>query len=319
MPEWAKSAKIAAEAFRDIAFARPNAYNGSNPPKKEGNDMKKQLLSIGKMAEINHTTVATLRLYDEQGLLKPRHVDPQTGYRYYDEHQSARLDMISYMKELGMSLGEIASVLEKEDITLIEQILIRKNEQLHAQMRELRMRHNAVERAIAAIERYRKSPTTGTISLEYIDQRMIWEMPCTSNFYASALREYEEMLRNLRAMLEAKGVQQIHSYGVGTSIRQADFEQNRFVADAIFIFGDKQLDALTRHTRMLDSGMYACIYLDSYDDEMAYALRLRDYCAQMGYTFCGDYICEVMTEFNVFDSEKRSMFLRLQVPVQFSR
>ena len=215
--------------------------------------MKKQLISIGKMAEINHTTVTTLRLYDEQGLLKPRFVDPQTGYRYYDGHQSARLDMISYMKELGMSLGEIASVLEKEDITLIEQILIQKNEQLHAQLRELRMRHNAVERAIAAIERYRKSPTTGTISLEYIDQRMIWEVPCTSNFYASSLRDYEEMLRNLRAMLEAKGVQQIHSYGVGTSIRQADYEQNRFVADAIFIFGDKQLDALTRHTRMLDS------------------------------------------------------------------
>lgn len=109
--------------------------------------MKKQLISIGKMAEINHTTVTTLRLYDEQGLLKPRFVDPQTGYRYYDGHQSARLDMISYMKELGMSLGEIASVLEKEDITLIEQILIQKNEQLHAQLRELRMRHNAVERA----------------------------------------------------------------------------------------------------------------------------------------------------------------------------
>lgn len=281
--------------------------------------MKKQLMSIGKMAEINHTTVPTLRLYDEQGLLKPRFVDPQTGYRYYDEHQSARLDMISYMKELGMSLAQIASALEKEDITLIEQILIEKNEQLHAQMRELRMRHNAVERAIAALERYRKSPTTGTISLEYIDQRMIWEMPCTRNFYASTLRDYEEMLRNLRAMLEAKGVQQIHSYGVGTSIRQADYEQNRFVADAIFIFGDKQLDALTRHTRMLDSGMYACIYLDSYDDEMDYARRLRDYCARMGYAFCGDYICEVMTEFNVFDSEKRSMFLRLQVPVQFSR
>ena len=81
--------------------------------------MKNQLISIGKMAEINHTTVPTLRLYDEQGLLRPRFVDPQTGYRYYDEHQSARLDMISYMKELGMSLGEIASVLEKEDITLI--------------------------------------------------------------------------------------------------------------------------------------------------------------------------------------------------------
>ena len=72
--------------------------------------MKNPLISIEKMAEINHTTVPTLRLYDEQGLLRPRFVDPQTGCRYYDEHQSTRL---------GMSLGKIASVLEKEDITFI--------------------------------------------------------------------------------------------------------------------------------------------------------------------------------------------------------
>ena len=64
--------------------------------------MKRNLLSIGKMAEMNQVTVPTLRLYDQLGLLKPRHVDGQTGYRYYDINQNARLDMIAYMKELGM-------------------------------------------------------------------------------------------------------------------------------------------------------------------------------------------------------------------------
>ena len=59
--------------------------------------------------------------------------------------QNARLDMIAYMKDLPLSLSEIADVLKKEDITLIETILIRKNEQLHSQMRELKSRHNAVE------------------------------------------------------------------------------------------------------------------------------------------------------------------------------
>ena len=64
--------------------------------------MKNELLSIGKMAEMNQITVPTLRLYDQLGLLKPRHVDALTGYRYYDIHQNARLDMIAYMKELGI-------------------------------------------------------------------------------------------------------------------------------------------------------------------------------------------------------------------------
>ena len=93
--------------------------------------MREALLSIGKMAALNRMSVSPLRLYDEKGLLKPCYTDPRTGYRYYDINQNARLDMIVYMKELGMSLAEIAQVLQKEDISLIEEILSRKNEQLH--------------------------------------------------------------------------------------------------------------------------------------------------------------------------------------------
>ena len=76
----------------------------------------KKLISIGEMARINRVTIPTLRLYDEKDLLKPRYTDEETGYRYYDLDQNARLDMIAYMKELGMSLSEIADVLKKEDI-----------------------------------------------------------------------------------------------------------------------------------------------------------------------------------------------------------
>ena len=42
------------------------------------------------------------------------------------------------------------------------------------------------------------------------------------------------------------------------------------------------------------------------------------HCKEMGYEVAGNYLCEVLTEFNVFDCEKRSMFLRLQVPVNFN-
>ena len=169
------------------------------------------LVSIGKMAEMNRVTVATLRLYDQLGLLTPRYTDPDTGYRYYDIAQNARLDMIAYMKELGMSLGEIGDVLRQEDITLIEIILARKNERLHQQLRELHSQHDAVERAIASIERYRKSPTRGTISLEYIDRRYIWGLPCTGNFYETDIRAYEQELTNLRSALLERGFSHVHS------------------------------------------------------------------------------------------------------------
>ena len=275
--------------------------------------MQNELLSIGKMAEINNLTVATLRLYDELGLLHPRRKDPQSGYRYYDMAQNARLDMIAYMKELGMSLAEIADILKKEDITLIETILIRKNEQLHSQMRELKARHNAVERAIASVERYRKSPVKGTIALEYIDRRYLWGLPCRDNFYETDIYAYERELMYLRQALMNRGF----SYATGTSITRENFLAGRFEAKDVFVFLDYRDVENFRDATVLDSGMYACIYLDSYDDEVRYADRLLEACHACGWHVSGDYICEVLTEFNVFDSNRRNMFLRLQVPVTF--
>lgn len=113
--------------------------------------MKEESIPIDRMAAMNRVSVPTLRLYDEKGLLKPRYVDPKNGYRYYDINQNARLDMIAYMKELGMTLSQIADVLQKEDISLIEELLSRKNEQIHQQIRQLKAQHDAVERAIQSI------------------------------------------------------------------------------------------------------------------------------------------------------------------------
>ena len=269
--------------------------------------MEEGLLSIGKMAAMNHLTV---------GLLSPRHKDPLTGYRYYDIAQNARLDMIAYMKELGMSLAEIGDVLQKEDITLIETILVRKNEQLHEQIRALHSRHNAVERAIAAIERYRKSPAKGTISLEYIDRRYSWGLPCQSNFYAQDICAYERELLALRRALASRGFTQIHSYNIGTSIAQEDFVRGTFRPKNTFVFVDHRDREQFPDVAVMDSGMFACIYLDNYDDEIPFAQRLLAFCRERGWTVCGDYVCEVLTEFNVFDGDRRGMFLRLQAPVK---
>lgn len=282
--------------------------------------MKSGYYSIGKMAELNNVSIPTLRLYDEMGLLKPKYVDPDTGYRYYDINQNARLDIIIYMKELGMNLTQIGSVLEHEDIILIEQILMEKNEQLHEKMREIKLTHNAVERAINAIERYRKSPAPGIASLEYIDRRYIIGIQCNENFYEKDIKCYEKAIILLRERLKHLGVHKIHTYNIGTSVKEQDYVNNLMIADLIFAYIDKPVTDILKqseHVKILDSGMYACIYSDCYDDELKYARQLKKFCEDNNYIICGDYTCEVMTEFNVFDSTSRNMFLRLQIPVRF--
>lgn len=60
--------------------------------------MKNCLLKIGEMAELNHVSTQTLRLYAKNKLLEPEYLDPETGYRYYTLEQCAQLDLIRALK-----------------------------------------------------------------------------------------------------------------------------------------------------------------------------------------------------------------------------
>jgi DNA-binding transcriptional MerR regulator len=63
---------------------------------------------IGEFSRIAQVSGRLLRFYDELGLLSPAFTEPQTGYRYYSAQQLPRLNRILVLKELGLSLEQIA-------------------------------------------------------------------------------------------------------------------------------------------------------------------------------------------------------------------
>lgn len=69
------------------------------------------MIKIGEFSKLVQVPVATLRYYDQQGLLKPVEVDRFTGYRYYSAAQLPRLHRILALKGLGFSLEQIGIVL----------------------------------------------------------------------------------------------------------------------------------------------------------------------------------------------------------------
>lgn len=66
---------------------------------------------IGQFAKDNNVTVKTLYHYEKLGLLMPKHIDEETGYRYYSDDQSQDLKVVIFLKDLGLSLSEINDVL----------------------------------------------------------------------------------------------------------------------------------------------------------------------------------------------------------------
>lgn len=69
-------------------------------------------LTIGAFAAATQLTAKALRLYDEQGLLRPSATDASTGYRYYRVEQVATGRLIRALREMNLSLAQIAQVLD---------------------------------------------------------------------------------------------------------------------------------------------------------------------------------------------------------------
>jgi DNA-binding transcriptional MerR regulator len=72
----------------------------------------RHLVSIGRFAAITGLTVTALRHYDEMGLLAPAHVDPATGYRWYETGQAPRADVIRRLRTVDLPLDEVAAVVD---------------------------------------------------------------------------------------------------------------------------------------------------------------------------------------------------------------
>ncbi|MCA9971180.1 MAG: MerR family transcriptional regulator, partial [Anaerolineales bacterium] len=66
------------------------------------------MFKIGDFSKLGQVSTRMLRHYDNLGLLVPDHVDEWTGYRYYSLQQLARLHRIVALKEMGLSLQQIA-------------------------------------------------------------------------------------------------------------------------------------------------------------------------------------------------------------------
>jgi DNA-binding transcriptional MerR regulator len=67
--------------------------------------------SIGEVARVSGTTVRALRHYDEIGLLRPSE-RTASGHRRYTEFDVRRLYQVRALRSLGVSLEEIANVLD---------------------------------------------------------------------------------------------------------------------------------------------------------------------------------------------------------------
>lgn len=68
-------------------------------------------MKIGELAERAGVSHRTIHYYERIGLMAPAQREG-TGYRYYDDLSLKRLEKIAALKQLGLSLSDIAEVID---------------------------------------------------------------------------------------------------------------------------------------------------------------------------------------------------------------
>lgn len=79
-------------------------------------------MSISEFARLSRLSQKALRPYDEKGLLPPARVDELTGYRYYESDQTETARLIAGLRQLGVPLAEIQSVLDLDPSSAADRI-----------------------------------------------------------------------------------------------------------------------------------------------------------------------------------------------------
>ncbi|MFV2121985.1 MerR family transcriptional regulator [Streptomyces sp. Act-28] len=111
------------------------------------------MFTIGDFARHGRVSVRMLRHYDAVGLLRPAHVDPYSGYRFYEAGQLARLNRVIALKDLGFTLDQVRSIVDDEvGADELRGMLRLRRAELETAVAEYTARLGRVEARLRAIE-----------------------------------------------------------------------------------------------------------------------------------------------------------------------
>lgn len=116
-------------------------------------------ITIQQLAKAAGTTSRTLRHYDSLGLVSPSRIG-SNGYRYYDDRSLVRLQRVLLLRELGLGLDAIGTVLAAQDAGALAgerpsdteaRVLAQHRELLLNEQRRIEAQIASVDRTIVAL------------------------------------------------------------------------------------------------------------------------------------------------------------------------
>lgn len=232
--------------------------------------------TIGEMAKLHKISIHTLRYYDEIDLFKPVYVDKQSNYRYYSLEQFSQLDIIKYLKHLGMPLKEIKLKLDENNEDTLD-LLSKKINVVDQKIKELELIKKVLKAKKDTLEKGSSSDLVGIIRKRNIKRRSILSME-----YEEGINHNEKMelsRRRIANILEENisvfygGVSGLISIESVIRNKKVTYEKS-FVEVERVLFNENAQQYITE----IPAGEFVCmIYKGPYSKNYGHVKKLIDY------------------------------------------
>jgi len=272
------------------------------------------MFKIGDFSKVAQVSGRLLRYYDEIDLFKPAHIDHETGYRYYTAEQLPQLNRILALKNLGLSLDQIARMIQDEVSTdEIRGMLLLKKSQIEQTLREEVNKLQAVESRLRQIDQ----------AGEWSDLPVaIKDLP-PQPFLSTRIRElgegkfypfYQEMMLALQA-------NNTKTYGSCICITHSDLLDTPLDLELGFVMRDNSTSALAlpnhpdmEMTILEGAQMATLVHVGDWISGMESYQSLGTWVEQSGYQFAGPGR-EVFIDVKVERDASNNIF-EIQFPIE---
>ncbi len=138
---------------------------------------KKQVMQIGDFARRAGTSVRAIRYYEELGLIRPES-HSNGGFRLYGHENLKRIQVINFLKELGLSLTEIRQILlakkpsggDRQTVEFLLRVFAEKLSLVETRLESLNRMKDELAKAIKILR-----------SCETCDHKVLLDTMCCGN------------------------------------------------------------------------------------------------------------------------------------------
>lgn len=130
-------------------------------------------VSMGDFAVMTSLSRKALRHYHDIGILEPAHIDPCSGYRFYDTGQVDHAHIIRRFRSLGMSIPDIKALLSADDTAARTDIITTHLEQMEAQLQQTRDTVSALREMLSPVR------TPADVTTRHEPALAVWSVSAT--------------------------------------------------------------------------------------------------------------------------------------------